>query len=144
MPMKKGACLENMANKKEGQEVWLADDFVEIKGAVYAKVRPREDIAHFCNDATREVPCGRQLQSWARRRSSQEDQGVPCDGRLLNFSLRKISGKPNRAGHRQGGFMQRREAGLIQQRPCWLDARQPCLDGWILQHAGSYHRATLM
>ena len=42
------------------------------------------------------------------------------------------------------GFMQRREAGLIQQHPGRLDARQPCIDGWILQHVGSYHRATLM
>ena len=40
--------------------------------------------------------------------------------------------------------MQCRKTCLIQQRPGRLDSSKPRLHGWVLQHAGSYHRAILM
>ena len=95
------ARLSNVTNKIEGQKVRFVDDLVELKGAGFVELRPREAIAHLCDDAARQVSCGRHLQPGACRGSSQEDQGVPCDGRLLDLFLRKVGGKPDRTGHRR-------------------------------------------
>jgi hypothetical protein len=138
------ACLSNVANKVEGQKVLFVDDLVELEGTRFVKIRPREPIAHLCDDATRQVPGGRHLQPRVGCGSSQEDQRISCNGRLLDLFSREVCRKPDRTSCRQRRFAQRRKAGLIQQRPGGLDAAEPTPDGWILQHAGSYHRPTLM
>jgi hypothetical protein len=55
--------LEQSAYKIEGQKVWLVYDPVELKSFGFVIVWPREEIAHFRNNGTRQVTCGRHLQS---------------------------------------------------------------------------------
>ena len=97
------ARLSNVTNKIEGQKVRFVDDLVELESTGFIELRPRESIEHVCDDAARQVPRGRHLQPRVGCGSSQEDQRISCNGRLLDLFLREVCRKPDRPAVGGGG-----------------------------------------
>src|SRR6266446_34566 len=133
------AGLGEVTNNKERQKVRFVDDLMEPKRVRLFEPWPREEIAHLRHDVSGQVPCGCHLHSWTCRGRTQENQCVPCNGRLLDLFMCQVGGKAGWACRRRWWAMQGRKANFIQQCPSWLDAAKPAFDGWVLQNAESYH-----
>lgn len=91
------AGLSEVTNEKQGEKVRFVNDIVKLKNVHVVEFRPYKDIAHFRYDTAGQVSCGRQLQPRWCRSSTQKDQHVSCDGRLLDLFGCEVRGKADRA-----------------------------------------------
>ena len=77
--------FDKMTNEVQRQKVRFVDHLVKPERFSLVEAGPGEEIAHIGHDTARQVAGGRQLQTGTCRCRVQQDQGVPCDGRLPEF-----------------------------------------------------------